>query len=120
MAAKGDAEPKRPKSARPKQSGGPEGRGNFACARNWRFSAKGKIVAAAGFWAATAAIGRNAMQPESGALDRERWEYAANADRQEQKTLKKKRGGWRFYLSQLLSRERSAKTVTMHPGSKFI
>jgi len=30
--------------------------------------AKGKIAAAAGFWAATAAIGRNAMHPEAGAV----------------------------------------------------
>jgi len=30
-----------------------------------RSSAKGKIVVDAGFWAATAAIGRNAMQPEA-------------------------------------------------------
>ncbi|TXT42367.1 MAG: hypothetical protein FD139_3679, partial [Methylocystaceae bacterium] len=38
----------------------------FCRARNWRLNAKGKIVADVGFWAATAAIGRNAMQPEAG------------------------------------------------------
>jgi hypothetical protein len=32
--------------------------------------------------------------------------------------LKKKRGGWRFYLSQPLSRECSAKTITTNPGTK--
>jgi hypothetical protein len=39
-------------------------------------SAKGKIVAVAGYWAATAAIGRNAMQREAGVRNRERCKNA--------------------------------------------
>ena len=72
MAAKATPEPKRRKAQGRSSAEDPEMAIILPCARNWRLSAKGKIVAAAGFWAATAAIGRNAMQPEVGARNGER------------------------------------------------
>ncbi|MBM3552958.1 MAG: hypothetical protein FJX45_14640 [Alphaproteobacteria bacterium] len=58
-----------------------------------------------GFWAATAAVGRNAMQPEAGACNGERWEYAVNADRQERRALKKKGGVLAFLFDRSRYRE---------------
>ena len=74
MAAKATPEPKRRNGARPKRSEGPEDGGNFVLREELALGAKGKIVASEGFWAATAAIGRNAMQTEADARQGERCE----------------------------------------------
>ena len=102
MAAKATPEPKRRKAQGLSSAEDPKAAAILMREELAR-SAKGKIVAAAGFWAATAAIGRNAMQPEADAHKGERCEKTSKRIRivGTADPVKLAEPAFRFHASQL-------------------